>query len=245
MKRRHLEHLRNLLHLMKRRQLFLGGWVRFSRFPSFCINPSRLPSLSHLSLKVDVMEEQDLRILGALPELRYLSLNVSTTEVVCNNPTTTDGHLFQKLTLCSLEYSEVRLLLPSKDASFRMQDVSASILLGSERKDGVQELWYEVRVREFKDANDDDCGSLGLEYFISLHNIRVTIHCDGASAAEVEELEAVLRRAVDIHPNHPTLEVRGRSSGGSRSGADLAVGLEGLKPLLPPEILWSSPKFLL
>ena len=36
---------------------------------------------------------------------------------------------------------------------------------------------------------------------------RFRIDCRGASVAEVEEREAALRRVVDVHPNHPTLEV--------------------------------------
>ena len=90
--------------------------------------------------------------------------------------------------------------------------------MGSEkRKDGVNivptllpsahELSFHVSVREFKDVNDDDCGSLVLEYFASLQDVRVSIDCHGASAAEVEEREAALRHAVDVHPNHPTPEV--------------------------------------
>ncbi|RLM70064.1 putative disease resistance RPP13-like protein 3 isoform X1 [Panicum miliaceum] len=203
-------------------------WIRFSRFPSSCINPSRLPNLSHLSLRVqDGIDEQDLRILGGLPELRFLELYVysTTTEVVCNNPTTTsdaagDDHFFQKLRRCSLWYSELRLLLTSKDdadsgTSFRMQNVRASmLLLGSERKKGglaptllsiVHELSFQVRVREFKDGVDDDCSSLGSEYFASLQDVSVDIDCRDASAVEVEELEAALRHAAHIHPNRPTL----------------------------------------
>ena len=99
-----------------------------------------------------------------------------------------------------------------------MYYVRASILLGSEkRKDGVEvaptllpsvhKLQFTVCVREVKDGNDEDCVSLGLEYFASLQDVRVTIDCRGASVAEVEEREAALRRVVDVHPNHPTLEV--------------------------------------
>ena len=109
------------------RQLVLANWVIFSRFPSLCINPSRLPNLSHLYLRVKDIDEQDLRILGELPELRSLELDVqSTAQVVCNNPTTDaagDGHLFQKLRHCNLRYSKLRLVLPSKDTSFLMQYV--------------------------------------------------------------------------------------------------------------------------
>ena len=91
------------------------------------------------------------------------------------------------------------------------------MLLGSEkRKDGVNivptllpsahELSFHVSVREFKDVNDDDCGSLVLEYFASLQDVRVDIDCRGASAAEVEQVEAALRHAAHVHPNRPTLE---------------------------------------
>jgi hypothetical protein len=52
------------------------------------------------------------------------------------------------------------------------------------------------------------CVSLALEYFASLQNVRVGIKCDNdSSAAEVEQVEAVLRRAADVHPNRPTLKV--------------------------------------
>jgi len=204
----------------KLRQLFLS-WIHFSRFPSFCINPSTLPNLTHLSLSLDVLDEQDLRILGGLPELRSLDLGVFFTAqvVVCNNPTATDAagdgpYLFQKLRRFRLSYSELRLVLPSKDASFRMEGVSASMLLGSEeRKDGVDvaptllpsAYWLSFKAHG---NNDGDYGSLGLEYFASLQHVGVDIYCGGASAAEVEQVEAVLRHLADVHPNRPKLEVR-------------------------------------
>jgi disease resistance protein RPM1 len=62
-------------------------WISFSRFPSLCINPSRLPNLSHLSLRLHAMDEQDLRILGWLPQLS--SLDLFADEVVCNITRTT------------------------------------------------------------------------------------------------------------------------------------------------------------
>ena len=177
------------------RRLFLR-WTRFSRFPSLCINPSRLPNLSYLSLHVKYIDKQDLRILGGLTDLRFLYLHAqSSAQVVCNNnPTTSDvagdgPNLFQKLSRCNLRYSELRLVLPSNDASFLMQDVSASMLLGSEkRKNGVDvaptllpsvhELEFTDHVRKVKDGNDDDCGAL--EYFTSLQDVRMVIDCHGS-----------------------------------------------------------------
>jgi len=98
--------------------------------------------------------------------------------------------------------------------------MSQNVTLGSEKTKvgvgiaptlllpSVHKLSFQVCMREFKDGNDDDCGSLGLEYFASLQDVRVVIHCSGASAADVEELEAALRHAADVHPNRPTLEVK-------------------------------------
>jgi disease resistance protein RPM1 len=74
----------------------------------------------------------------------------------------------------------------------------------------AQKLWFTLYVQEFiKDGNhDNDRVSLALEYFASLQNVYVRIHCDGASsAAEVEQVEAALRRAADAHPNRPTLKL--------------------------------------
>jgi disease resistance protein RPM1 len=208
------------------RQLSLR-WIRFSRFKSFCISPSRLPHLSQLSLHVDAMDEQDLRILGGLPQLRFLDLEVhSTAKVVCNNTRADDDAccLFQKLRRCSMWYREgVRLLLPSHEDS--MRNVRTSMRLGSGKLDTIckaagvartpmpsfRELSFDAYVQEFiKDVgnHDDGCVSLALEYFASLRYVQALIDCDGeTSAAEVEQLKAALLRAADAHPNRPTLKV--------------------------------------
>jgi disease resistance protein RPM1 len=222
------------------RQLCLG-WISFSRFPSLCINPSRLPHLSRLSLHVDAMDEQDLRILGKLPHLSFLYLVVhnSIAEVDCNNNTTTDDDgccLFRKLRSFTIWYYEgVRFLLPSQEASgsrvlFSMHSVRASMQYGSEREDtltlmpSVQKLSFAVYVQEFiKDGNhNNDCISLALDYFGSLQNVHVNIYRDGASsAAEVDQVEAALRRAADAHPNRPRLELnRWNTSALSDSDSD-------------------------
>jgi hypothetical protein len=183
------------------------------------------------------MDEQDLRIIGKLPQLKFLYLVVhnSIAEVDCNNNNTTtddDGCcLFQKLRSFTIWcYEGVRFLLPSQEGSgssvlFCMHNLKASMQYGSEREDttickaagltptlmpSAQELLFTLYAQEFiKDGNhDSDCVSLALEYFASLQNVAVIIYRDGASsAAEVEQVEASLRRAADGHPNRPTLRV--------------------------------------
>lgn len=96
-----------------------------------------------------------------------------------------------------------------------MVSVDASMLLGSQGKDGktgvaptlmfpcLQQLRARVGAKEF----NLDCGSLVLQYFASLQNVKVNIICTGASAAKVGAVEAAVQRAADVHPNHPTLVV--------------------------------------
>ncbi|CAN6373764.1 unnamed protein product [Urochloa humidicola] len=193
--------------------------IIFSRFPSFFLNGSRLPNLSHLSLRVDHLDVQgDLRILGELPELQYLELFVrSVVQLVCTSATDDGACLFRKLRRCNLLCSGgVRLLSSEEDSggvSIRIGFLEGSMLLGSGRNKDVaptllpsaQKLHrFSMSVQDFKDGN----GSLGLEYFASLQNVSVTIPCEGASAADVEQLEAALQHAADVHPNRPTLYVR-------------------------------------
>jgi disease resistance protein RPM1 len=99
-------------------------WITFSRFPSVWINPSRLPHLSLLSLRVHAMNEEDLRILGGLPQLRFLDLDVDSTayQVVCSNTRTHDDGCcsFRNLERCRLRCKGVRFLTPSQGDSGRV-----------------------------------------------------------------------------------------------------------------------------
>ncbi|CAO2150522.1 unnamed protein product [Urochloa humidicola] len=199
------------------RHLFLLDII-FSRFPSFFFNASRLPNLSHLSLRVDHLDVQgDLRILGELPELQYLELFVeSVVQLLCTSATDDGACLFRKLRRCNLVWSGgVRLLSSEEDSGgvFICSGwVHGSMFLGSGRNKDVaptllpsfQELAFDMYMRDFKDSN----GSVSLEYFPSLQSVKVYTECDGASAAEVEQVEAALRSAADVHPNRPKLEVK-------------------------------------
>jgi disease resistance protein RPM1 len=173
------------------------------------------------------MDEQDLRILGGLPhQLGFLHLHVhSIAEVVCNNNIRTDDEacLFNKLRCSNTRYDKgIQFLLPSREdsdsVSFYMRDVRACMFLedtGCKAAAAVTltllprlpSLWFTVYLHEFIN-HDDDCIKLALEYFASLQNVYVRIfNDDGSTAAEVERVVAALRRAVDVHPNRPTLQL--------------------------------------
>jgi hypothetical protein len=48
---------------------------------------------------------------------------------------------------------------------------------------------------------------LGLDNLLSLEQVTIKIDCSGATAAEVQEVEAVVTRAVENHPNRPTIKM--------------------------------------
>ena len=49
---------------------------------------------------------------------------------------------------------------------------------------------------------------LGLEYLISLQEIRVNFEWDGAAKYIIDQEKAALRRVVEAHPNHPILKIK-------------------------------------
>jgi hypothetical protein len=46
---------------------------------------------------------------------------------------------------------------------------------------------------------------LGVRHLLTLRNLVVNVHCEGASAEEVERVEAAIQIAAGMLPNHPTL----------------------------------------
>jgi hypothetical protein len=61
-------------------------------------------------------------------------------------------------------------------------------------------------VLEWKDKPDALFISL-LRMFRGLQKAVISIDCTGASMCEVEKVEAALRHAAEIHPNHPTIQL--------------------------------------
>jgi len=62
-------------------------------------------------------------------------------------------------------------------------------------------LYFKVRRREGGGFD------IGLENLASLTHVTVDFGCDGARMKEVEDVEYKVRDALDMHPNHPTLEL--------------------------------------
>lgn len=65
------------------------------------------------------------------------------------------------------------------------------------------DLWFDFQVqrtREIKGSFD-----IGLGNLPSLQKVIVWLRSGGAGQQDVEEAEAAVRHAIEVHPNHPKL----------------------------------------
>jgi hypothetical protein len=172
--------------------------IEFSRLPAW-INSSALPNLSFINVTVQVIQEQDMETLGMLPELYCLKLYSRYTNVVSIKHTGNGGY-FQKLKSFKIVGSSVRFDLSCCDCSGG--EIKSSFM------PSLETFETDVHVRFLEDANMLGFDKLGLENLpSSLKRIIVVICCRDACDAEVEEAQAALEHAADIHPNNPTLKI--------------------------------------
>ncbi|TVU38939.1 hypothetical protein EJB05_12336, partial [Eragrostis curvula] len=190
-------------------------YYTFYRLPS-CISVECVPNLTHLSLCVTTMDEKGLEFVARLPELYFLSLNMSSTTTM-SHISASNGY-FQKLRTCEIAVSMIQFQCEEEDSSvsFRIWNGFDAMPFGSGKNDcsvtpstvmpNLEVLSSRVFVRALKDGNGD-CANIGLQCLTSLQQVQVDLDCEGASAAEVEEAEAALRKANEVHPNRPTLSL--------------------------------------
>ncbi|AQK38891.1 hypothetical protein ZEAMMB73_Zm00001d023303 [Zea mays] len=164
------------------RGLIVQGIV-FSRQPRW-INRSCLPHLCFLCLMVHAVEAQDLDNLGRLPELRYLKL---------------EGVIWPPRYAVSLDNFK----------NLRFCDVGTTLEFHMGAMPRLEELQFEVGVllEQFPTKDVIEDLDLGLDNLLSLEQVIVKVNCLGATAAQVQELEAVAMRAVENHANRPTIKM--------------------------------------
>jgi hypothetical protein len=174
------------------RCLIIGAIV-FSRQPRW-INRSCLPRLCYLSLMVHTLEAQDLDNLARLPELQYLQLyGLSLPPRYTVGPDD-----FRNLRFCEVGTTfEFR-----KGAMPRLEELQFRVFAGywSWEHNGVPFEQFPT-----KDVIEDL--HLDLDNVLLLQQVRVEVNCLGATAAQVEEVEAVVMRAVENHANRPTIKM--------------------------------------
>ncbi|CAL4942880.1 unnamed protein product [Urochloa decumbens] len=201
------------------RQLFLYDML-YCRLPS-CIDPLRLPSLSHLFLEVFELADQCLKILGGLPELCYLELHIDSGRATLTGTAT--RVYFYKLRSFLLHDSMVQFVVNEEESSvsFTIWDGSDddAPAFGPKRKQGncsvarpvmpnLEVLYFHVDVNDLTARHNGSCDNLGLEYLVSLEEVGVDLCCSFADVGAAEKEETALKHAIQVHPNRPTLKLR-------------------------------------
>jgi hypothetical protein len=174
------------------RHLILQGIV-FSQQPRW-INRSCLPRLCFLSLTVYAVEAQDLDNLVRLPELWYLKLEgASWPPKYAVGPDD-----FRNLRLCYVG----KLFEFHMGAMPRLEELHFRVCAGYFCFESYGVLFEHFPTKDVTEDLD-----LGLDNLLSLEQVNVQIDCRGATATQVQEVEALVMRAVENHANHPTIEM--------------------------------------
>lgn len=128
---------------------------------------------------MQAMKAHDFEVLARIPELRFLSVDVMDgfSWTVPGG----DG-LFQNLRRCR---TNIKLTFLQ----------------------GAMPILMEVELCVAASKGCATSYDIGLGNLLLLMTVEVWIACEGATAGQVEEAEMVLRHSVDVHPNHPTINV--------------------------------------
>ncbi|XP_034568369.1 disease resistance protein RGA5 isoform X2 [Setaria viridis] len=155
----------------------------FPRLPA-CINAQDLPKLNKLCLCVNVLEQQDMEILGRFQQLYDLSISGPVPDGV-DSIVIRGGDGFQNLaTLTS----------------------SANIKFAAGAMPRLEAIKLWINAYDVMNVGNHVL-NLGLGNIYSLQQVTAIIVCSNCFPAEVEEMEAAVNHVVDIHPNWPTLSV--------------------------------------
>ncbi|XP_062200410.1 disease resistance protein RGA5-like isoform X2 [Phragmites australis] len=175
------DHWRGPAHLQN---FDAGSFIIISQLPRWF---STLSEFSFLTITVKVLRQDDLQLLGALPVLRVLKLEVHP-----------DGIITEERLVIGID-EPFRSL-----AEFNFINYSRCwLVFGQGVMPRLQRLQLRFEVQKREGGGFD----IGLENLTSLKHIIVTVNCYGARIREVEDVETKIRDVIEIHPNHPTVEL--------------------------------------
>ncbi|XP_039778890.1 uncharacterized protein LOC120646353 [Panicum virgatum] len=157
----------------------------FSTMPRW-INPSSLPTLSHLVIYVDKVQSDDIQILGELPALCSI-LNVTG----CIEKANVEGFMVSPDAFPSL-----------RECCFNNFVTVPSMFPGGAMP-RLRFLRFSLRACDIVSSNLD----FGMGHLPSHERVHVDLWCQEASTTEVKEIEAALRCAAETHPNSPAIDI--------------------------------------
>ncbi|XP_021316917.1 putative disease resistance RPP13-like protein 2 isoform X2 [Sorghum bicolor] len=164
-------------HLLQ--ELVIKGW-HLNKIPVWMVS---LTNLTYLDVEVKVRQET-LQILGDFPALQFLKL--------CSNAAG----------------SEVKCLVVSNSGFRCLKKFSFVGWVNMMFKEGavpvLETLEFQIIVHEVQTACRFGPPDFGISHLSTLRNLVVNVHCEGSRVKEVEALEAAIRSAASMLPNHPT-----------------------------------------
>ncbi|XP_022685296.1 putative disease resistance protein RGA3 [Setaria italica] len=153
----------------------------FSTLPAW-VNPSLLLDLIGLSIAVRELHQVDLEILGRLPALRSLYLEVDNKNLGILRGFVVVGGAFPCLVRCYFQ----QFVWP--------------VVFQHGAMPRLGELWFLFYLW-------DGSLDLGLGNLPSMQYVRAALLCEGFSKEEVEQANAALTHAAEMHPNHPRHDI--------------------------------------
>jgi hypothetical protein len=168
----------------------------FSALPAWK-NPLLLRDLSSISIAVRELHQVDLELLGLLPALRFLGIEVDNKKLGILRGFVVAAGSFRCLVRCSFQ-GFVWPVVFQQAAMPRLRELR---------------FWSFYLQQEIGIAcsNGSVDLELGLGNLSSLQEIMADLRCQGTSKEEAEQAKAALRRVAEIHPNHPRCRVSIRS----------------------------------
>jgi hypothetical protein len=146
-----------------------------------------LPNLQWLAFNESKIEQQDIEMIGLIPnllELTLLSVNSYDARqliISCKG--------FQKLQIFVVYYFHMGDLMFEPGAMPRLK-----------------ELTLDISSKEEPNSAEVDFDS-GIQHLSSLARLDVSIFCNGRTAAEVKAMEDAFKSMAEANPNRPTLKM--------------------------------------
>ncbi|WVZ50285.1 hypothetical protein U9M48_001554 [Paspalum notatum var. saurae] len=166
----------------------------FSALPAW-MNPSLVPNLSFLWIAVRELQQEGLDILGRLPALRSLDLEVDHESLEIHGRFSVGAGSFPSLVHCKL-WGFVRPLVFQQGAMPKLREL-------------YLDLFLSTAVCEARETDSSDGGGLDLMGLGSLPLLQDVVvefrSSQGASMEDVEQAKSAMGRATETHPNHPRL----------------------------------------
>ena len=155
----------------------------FSTLPAWMAS-ALIPNLSFLWIAVRELQPKDLEILGRLPALHSLELEVDHVNLGILGRFIVGSELFPCLVHCKF-WGFVEPVVFQEGAMPRLK-----------------ELYFDL----FFISSDRDL-DMGMENLPLLQDVFIEFRSEVASTEEVDHAKTALRRGAEIHPNHPRLTI--------------------------------------